>query len=83
MTSSAGSKVSMASRPTAMPIAATGPIPLVEFICATTSASMPMITVEALAKIAGPARCRAIAIASCRSSWRRSSSRYLATSSSA
>ena len=32
-------------------------------------------TVAALAKIAGAARCRAKAIASCRSSWRRSSSR--------
>ncbi len=66
-----------------MPIAATGPRPAVEFISATSRQSMLTTTVAALASTAGAARCSAKAIASCRSSCRRSSSRYLATSSSA
>ena len=47
-----------------MPIAATGPRPLVEFIVATSRQSMPAMTVAPEAKMAGPARCRANAIAS-------------------
>ena len=58
-----------------MPMAATGPRPCVEFMLAKSRQSMPAMTVEPLAKIAGPERCSANAIASCRSSWRRSSSR--------
>ena len=60
---------------TAMPMAATGPSPAVEFISAKSRQSMPSTTVAALANRAGAARCSANAIASCRSSWRRSSSR--------
>ncbi len=74
-TSSAGNRVIIASRATATPMAATGPRPLVEFISATSSTSMLRTTVAPDARTAGPARCRARAIASCRSSWRRSSSR--------
>ncbi len=75
ITSSAGKRVIMASRAMATPMAATGPRPEVEFISAASRHSMLSATVAALAMIAGPARCRASAIASCRSSWRRSSSR--------
>ena len=67
ITSSAGSRVSIASSPMPMPIALTGPSPLVGSISATTMQSMPAATVAALATMAGPARCRACAIASCRS----------------
>jgi hypothetical protein len=67
LTSSAGRRVSMASRATPTPMASTGPMPLVEFSSATTSASMARMTVPALARMAGPARRNAIAIASCRS----------------
>ncbi len=73
--SSAGSSVSMAARATAMPRAQTGPRPRVEFICEASRQSMLRATVPALARIAGPARCSASAMASCRSAWRRSSSR--------
>ena len=75
ITSRAGSRVSITSSPMPMPIAATGPRPAVEFISATTRQSIPRTTVSALATMAGAARCNAKAIASCRSSWRRSSSR--------
>ena len=75
MTSSAGSRVTITTNVTAMPMAATGPRPLVEFISAKSRHSMPSATVMALASSAGAARCNANAIASCRSSWRRSSSR--------
>ena len=75
ITSSAGSSVIITSRVTPTPIAATGPRPRVEFISANVRHSMPSITVTALATMAGAARCRANAIASWRSSWRRSSSR--------
>ncbi len=75
MTSSAGNSVIMAISATATPIAATGPRPLVEFISAKSRTSMPSTTVAPLASTAGPARCSARAIASCRSSWRRNSSR--------
>lgn len=68
ITSSAGSSVSIASSATATPIAQTGPSPRVEFISATSRHSIEAITVAELARIAGPARCRANAIASCRSS---------------
>ena len=70
----------MTARPTAMPMAATGPRPDVEFIAAARRQSMPATTVAPLAKIAGPARCSAKAMASWRSWWRLSSSRYRATS---
>ena len=49
-------------------MARTGPMPLVEFIWATSRISMLTATVLELATSAGPARCRACAIASCRSS---------------
>ena len=75
MTSIAGSSVTITSSVMATPIAFTGPRPAVEFISASIRQSMPATTVPALAKIAGAARCRAKAIASCRSSCRRSSSR--------
>jgi hypothetical protein len=75
ITSRAGKSVIMAMRATATPTAATGPSPEVEFMSAASRQSMLSATVAALAMIAGPARCRARAIASCRSSWRRSSSR--------
>jgi hypothetical protein len=75
ITSSAGRNVIITSRVTTTPIALTGPRPAVEFISANIRQSMPIATVLALAMIAGVARCRAKAMASCRSSWRRSSSR--------
>ena len=68
ITSSAGSSVIITSSPTPIPIAATGPRPAVEFISAKIRQSMPRMTVSALAMIAGAARWRAKAIASCRSS---------------
>ena len=83
ITSRAGSSVIIASRATATPMASTGPMPLVEFSSATVRASRLTMTVPPLATTAGPARRSATAIASCRSSWRRSSSRYRAVSSSA
>ena len=83
MTSSAGSSVIMASRPTPTPIAATGPSPEMSAESAASRQSIAAITVRPLAKIAGPARRMATAMASCRSSCLRSSSRYRAISSSA
>jgi hypothetical protein len=83
ITRSAGSSVIIASSATPTPMASTGPRPLVEFSSATTSVSRLIMTVIALAKIAGPARRNATAIAACLSSWRRSSSRYRAVSSRA
>jgi hypothetical protein len=65
----------MTTSETATPIAATGPRLRVELVSATIRQSMPTMTVEALATMAGPARCSATAIASCRSWCRRSSSR--------
>ena len=65
----------MASSPTAMPIAATGPSPEMSAESAASRHSMPAMTVSPLAMMAGPARRMAMAMASCRSSWRRSSSR--------
>ena len=75
MTSSAGSRVTITRKVTAMPTASTGPMPAVELRSATTRHSIPATTVAALARIAGAARCSANAIASCRSACRRSSSR--------
>lgn len=63
MTSRAGSRVIITSKPTATPMAATGPRPDVEFISAKTRQSIPSTTVPALATMAGPARCSAMAIA--------------------
>jgi hypothetical protein len=54
ITSSAGSSVTIAMRPTAIPIARPGPMLAVEFISATTRQSMPTSTVAPLATIAGP-----------------------------
>ena len=67
MTRIAGSSVVIARKATPIPIAATGPRLLVEFISANSRQSMPRMTVPAEAKIAGQERPRAIAIASCRS----------------
>jgi hypothetical protein len=75
ITSNAGSSVIMAHNPTATPIAITGPRLLVELSSATSRVSRLRITVNPLAMIAGAARPSAVAIASWRSSWRRSSSR--------
>ena len=83
ITSSAGSSVIIESRATPTPIASTGPRPLVEFSSARLRVSRLRITVPALATMAGPARRSATLIAACRSWCRRSSSRYLAVSSSA
>ena len=74
-TSRAGISVVMASRPTRTPMAQAGPMPLVELRAARVSSIRLTATVAALATMAGPARYRASAIASCRSSWRASSSR--------
>ncbi len=63
------------SSPTAMPIAATGPSPEMSAESATSRQSIPAITVRPLAKMAGPARRKAMAMASCRSSCLRNSSR--------
>ena len=82
-TSSAGSSVIIAIRPTPTPIAATGPRPEMSLDSAAIRQSMPTMTVSPLAMMAGPARRRATAMAWCRSSCLRSSSRYLATRSSA
>ena len=65
----------MTNMPTATPIASTGPRSFVEFRSAANSVSSAKMTVLALAMIAGPARSSASAIAGCRRSWRRSSSR--------
>ena len=73
----------MAISATPTPMASTGPMPLVEFSSATLSVSRLRMTVPALARMAGPARRRATAMASWRSECRRSSSRYRAVSSSA
>ena len=59
----------------ATPTARTGPRPAVELRSANARHDRPTTTVAALATIAGAARWRAKAIASWRSSWRRSSSR--------
>ena len=73
--SAAGSIVSMKSIARPTPIAPTGPSPAVEFTSASSSTSSAAITVRPEARIAGPAVRSAIAIASCLSSCRRSSSR--------
>ena len=58
----------MATRATTTPMARTGPMLLVEFSSAIISTSRLATTVPALARMAGPARRRATAMASCRSS---------------
>jgi hypothetical protein len=75
MTSSAGNSVIMAHRPTAIPMAITGPRLLVELSSATSRVNRLRITVNPLAMIAGAARPSAVAMAWWRSAWRRSSSR--------
>ncbi len=75
ITSKAGSSVIIAASATTTPIASTGPRLLVEASSAMVSVSRLTITVPALAMMAGPARRSATAIASCRSSCLRSSSR--------
>jgi len=75
MTSIAGSTVNITRRVVATPTASTGPRLAVELRSAKARHIRPTTTVAALAMIAGAARCSATAIASCRSSWRRSSSR--------
>ena len=75
ITSSAGSRVSMTRQVTAMPIALTGPEAGGGVEVGERQAEHADATVAALAKRAGAARCSAKAIASWRSSWRRSSSR--------
>ena len=75
ITSHAGSSVSIASIATATPSAPIGPRPEVPLTSASVRHSSAAITVMPDAKIAGPAVRKASAIASCLSSWRRSSSR--------
>ncbi len=74
-TSRAGRNVSITRTATAMPIAPIGPRPAVPLTSASESESSAAHTVRPDAKIAGPARRSASSIASCLSSWRRSSSR--------
>ena len=64
MTSSAGSRVTITRKVTAMPTASTGPMPAVELSSAKLRHSMLTTTVAELARIAGAARCSANAIAS-------------------
>jgi len=75
ITSQAGSSVSIASIATAMPSAPIGPRPDVPLTSASVRHSSAAMTVMPEAKIAGPAVRSASAIASCLSSWCRSSSR--------
>ena len=75
MSSSMGSAVSMANTATATPMAHTGPRPLSELSDDTSRHSRLRITVVPEARMVGPARRRAAAMASWRSSWRTSSSR--------
>jgi hypothetical protein len=60
---------------TKIPIAPIGPSPAVPSTWASVRHSSAAITVQPEATIAGPAVRKASAIASCLSSWRRSSSR--------
>ena len=73
--SSAGSRVSPATIPQATPIAATGPRVEVRRASARTRVSIASETVSPLARMVGPVRRTARAIASCLSSIRCSSSR--------
>ena len=75
ITSRAGSRVTITRRVTAMPTALTGPRPAVEFSSAKEQAEHADRDRRGAGQDRGAARCRANAIASCRSSWRRSSSR--------
>ena len=63
--SSAGSSVRPAASTHATPIAETGPSELIERVSAMSSTSIESATVRPLAKIAGPERRTARAIASC------------------
>ena len=80
MVRSAGSSVSPATIAQNTPSAAVGPSELVLPASASRSTSIARVTVRPLARIAGPARVSACAIASCLSRVTRSSSRYLETS---
>ena len=74
ITSSAGNRVIMAHNLTATPMAITGPRLLVEASFGDQQGQQaPATTVAALAMIAGAARPSAMAMASWRSAWRRSS----------
>ena len=73
--SSVGSSVRPAIKAQATPIANTGPRELVPLLSARASTNIASATVMPLARIAGPARLTALAMASCLSSIRRSSSR--------
>ena len=75
ITSSAGSRVSIETIATPMPIAPIGPRPAVPFSSASVRHSSAAITVMPDARIAGPAVFMASSIASWRSSCLRSSSR--------
>ena len=57
------------------PMAPIGPSPAVPLTSASDSVRSATMTVRPEARIAGPAVCNATRIASCLSSWRRSSSR--------
>ncbi|PSK62798.1 hypothetical protein B0E53_05295 [Micromonospora sp. MH33] len=74
-TSTAGSRVVMASSAAAMPTAPTGPRPRVAGRSAASRQSSPIATVAAEAQTAPAERRSAIAMAACRSACRRSSSR--------
>ncbi len=78
--SRAGSRVRPASSAQPTEIAATGPRVAVFWASASARTSIASATVVPEARIAGPERWTACAIASCLSSSRRSSSRYLDTS---
>ena len=75
ITSIAGSSVSIETIAIAIPVAPIGPSPAVPSTSASSRQSSAAITVRPEARIAGPARRSASPIASCLSSWRRSSSR--------
>ncbi len=82
-TSRAGSRVIIAKSAQSTPTAPAGPSPRVDSSEAKSRQLRPIATVAADAITAGPALCSASAIASWRSSWRRSSSRNRAMSSRA
>ena len=73
--SSAGSSVHITSIASPMPIAPISPSPAVPLTSARDRHSSPAITVPPEATIAGPARPQGVAMATCLSWWRRSSSR--------
>ena len=83
ITSRAGSRVTITRKVTAMPTARTGPMPGGGVELGEAQAQHADHDRRRAGQDAGAARCSAKAIASWRSSWRRSSSRYRATSSRA